>query len=164
MRNRFMFTAIILLGLIITDAHGEDVSITLTGGFAASVNPAVATGEDRQAFTYQVHGASVLKTASGTTYRLSVNCVGYDEVGEGTDTEGSGRCTWSDADGHSIYVVVTTVGNGNRYTCTGGSGKWNGARCEIDTTFTYLPSPDESLFLGTDEGNGTLSLTESETP
>ncbi len=158
MSNKILFLSFLLAALPAVGAHSADIEVDLTGGFVATISPSVATGANSEAFTYSVRGASVLTSSAGTTYRVAIDCVGFDELGGNAGTEGTGRCKWTDADGDSLFVVVQTVGDGNRYSCTGGTGKWAGTSGVIDTRFTYLPGPNEATILGTDEGSGTLSV------
>lgn len=138
----------------------SEVKVELTSGFHAAAYPAVATGAGAQAYGYSVLGGTLIQAASGDNFRFSVDCTGFDQMVDGKTT-GLGHCAWSDVDGDHLYVSLSTGHEGNRYRINGGSGKWSDASGTIDTHFTYLPSPRENLYLGVEEGRGTLSLPSS---
>ena len=133
------------------------MEVNLTGGFYATSERTISLGGEKSAFVYSVLGASTLSDNKGNTWRVSLECLGFDELGSQSGTHGVGRCIWKDAENDQLFVSVSTVGESNRYDVLGGTGKWAGASGQIDTNFTYLPSPSETIFLGTDEGSGRIS-------
>ncbi|MBT3830270.1 MAG: hypothetical protein HOB98_20805 [Gammaproteobacteria bacterium] len=130
--------------------------VTLVGGFVAVGHPAIATGPEGQTFTYGVRGGMILEMPSGQKIKLSIDCTGIDSVGKGQQTDGHGHCVWRDGDDDQLFVSLKTIASGNRYSITGGTGKWRASTGSIDTTFTYLPAPAPELFLGVEEGSGHL--------
>ena len=133
------------------------IKVELMGGFYAQSERTITQGGDKSAFVYSVLGGTRLTASNGSSWRLSIECLGFDELGGQHGTAGTGRCIWSDGNGDQLFVTVSTVGEGNRYDVTGGTGKWLGATGQIDTVFTYLPAPSEIVFLGVDEGKGSIS-------
>jgi hypothetical protein len=144
-------------GLATTVTAAPTMDVSLTGGFYATSERTIGLGGEKSAFVYSVMGASTLSDGKGGKWRISIECLGFDELGNSSGTQGVGRCIWKDADNHHLYVSVSTHGETNRYTLLGGTGKWDGAKGKIDTNFTYLPAPSETVFLGTDEGKGRIS-------
>ena len=147
----------LLCGIAIGVSADTKMDISLIGGFYASSERSISLGDKKSAFVYSVLGASTLSDGKGGRWRVSIECLGFDELGNETGTQGVGRCTWKDADNHHLFVSVSTHGDTNRYILLGGTGKWLGVEGQIDTHFTYLPAPSENIFLGTDEGKGRIS-------
>lgn len=135
---------------------GSEVNVELVSGFHASAHPAVAIAGGGKAYAYGVRGGTLMETQGGKRFRFSVDCTGLDRM-MGDKTTGNGHCAWSDVDGDSIYVSLKTGEQGNHYTLEGGTGKWANASGSLETSFTYLPSPSDHLYLGVEEGRGTIS-------
>lgn len=148
---------ILLFGAALGASADTKMDVSLMGGFYASSERSISLGKDKSAFVYSVLGAVTLSDNNGNRWQVSIECLGFDEMGGGAGTQGVGRCTWKDVDNHHLFVSVSTHGERNRYTVLGGTGKWLGAEGQIDTNFTYLPAPSETIFLGTDEGKGRIS-------
>ena len=138
-------------------ALAEPLQVQLVSGFSAVGHPAIATGEKSQAFTYSVTGGSILTMENGDKVRVSIDCAGIDAEGGDQNTEGHGHCVWRDADDDKLFVALKTQASGNRYSVSGGTGKWSGASGSIDTVFTYLPAPAADIYLGVEEGKGTIN-------
>ena len=134
----------------------NDMEVELISGFHATAHSPVATGTDAQAYAYGVRGGTLLQADGGARYRFSIDCTGLDRMVNGK-TVGTGHCAWSDAGGDLLYVSLQTGPEGNRYKISGGTGVWADATGTIKTRFTYLPSPADNLYLGVEEGTGTLS-------
>lgn len=151
------YASIILAGLFSTALSvqaADNIKVDLVGGFHAETGKLISTGGDKSAFVYSVLGASVLSDQKGNSWRFSVDCLGFDEIGGGAATAGIGRCNWADADNDKLHISLSTKGESNRYKINGGTGKWAGASGEIISNFVYLPAPSSETFLGTDEGKG----------
>jgi hypothetical protein len=155
MKNIIVFSITLLSCFSVYAEKLMDVS--LSGSFYASTKHMIASGNNRSAFIYSVLGASILSDNKGNNYSVSIECLGFDELGEKLGTQGTGRCIWKDSDNDHIYVTVSTAGEKNRYNITSGTGKWLNASGQIDTDFVYLPAPTDSEFLGTDAGKGKIS-------
>ncbi|PLW83619.1 hypothetical protein CWI75_04520 [Kineobactrum sediminis] len=145
------------LGTVPAAAIAEPVQITLSGGFHATGHAPVATGPVGQAYAYSVRGGTVLRSGNNLDIPVSIDCTGLDHVNEQQETTGRGNCVWRDADDDKLFLSLTTGQNGNTYVLTGGTGKWSGIEGTIATGFTYLPSPEENLYLGVEEGTGALN-------
>lgn len=154
--NRLPTAIAVSLAVLASVAAANDVKVELVSGFHAEAHPAIASGSDSTSYSYNVLGGTRLTTRGGERFLFSISCTGLDRA-QGSQTTGSGRCAWSDGDNDMIYVQTDTGVDGNRYTITGGSGKWANARGSIHTRFTYLPSPREHLYLGVEEGSGIIS-------
>lgn len=152
------FTSAIILSTLATVLQAETLSYDLVGGFHATASPSLMTGENASAFVYEVKGASVL-TEKGNkgTVKVSIDCLGFDELGSSAGTVGTGRCIWRDSEDHHLYVTVSTRGEKNVYSISGGTGKWSKASGEIITDISYLPSSSETEYLGTDVGSGSIT-------
>lgn len=150
-------TLFLTLTLTTTTLLAQTTKYSLVGGFHATGSTSITTGENSSAFVYEVKGASVL-TANGdkNTVKVSIDCLGFDELGSNTGTVGTGRCIWRDSEDHHLYITVSTRGEKNVYTITGGTGKWNKASGEIITEISYLPSASDTEYLGTDIGSGSI--------
>lgn len=150
--------AVFTLSLFTPVLVAETTAYNLVGGFHATASPSITTGEKSSAFVYEVKGASVLTSYDKkNTVKVSIDCLGFDELGSSAGTVGTGRCIWRDSEDHHLYVTVSTRGEKNVYTITGGTGKWSNASGEITTDITYLPSASETVYLGTDNGSGSIS-------
>ena len=148
---------IALCSILATGAvSAEKLNIDLSGSFYATSGHTIGLGEEKSAFVYSVYGASNLKTANGKRIRVSVECLGFDELGSTKGTQGIGRCNWIDESQDKLFTSVTTVGEGNRVEIIGGTGKWENASGVITTTFVYLPTSSDKFFLGTEDGKGTI--------
>lgn len=121
------------------------VNVTTTGGFSAVAHREISTGSTTKAMVYSVLGALTMTPAGAGPVRLSAECLGFDEHGQGSPTVGIGRCLWKETAADAIYVSIRTEGDNNVYTVTGGTGKWHGAKGEIRTSFAYLPAPRGGL-------------------
>ena len=148
---------ILLCGAALGASADTKMDVSLIGGFYANSERNISLGKHKSAFVYSVLGAVTLSNSKGSRWQVSIECLGFDELGSASGTQGVGRCTWKDVDNHHLFVSVSTHGDSNRYTLLGGTGKWAGAEGQIDTNFTYLPAPSETIFLGTDEGKGRIS-------
>lgn len=159
MKSFKKITTLALLCSAAAGAHAEKMmNVEFSGSFYATSERTISLGGEKSAFIYSVLGAGILTHDGGKKLKLSMECLGFDELGNKSGTEGVGRCTWKDSDNDQIFVAVSTHGESNRYTLLGGSGKWLGAVGKIDSKFTYLPAPTAAEFLGTDEGIGRISV------
>ena len=153
-RNWILFPLAIAAG---TSAAAQQMTnVTTTGGFSAVAHREIATGAKTKAMVYSVLGALTMSRTGAVPVRLSGECLGFDEHGEGTPTIGLGRCVWKETAQDALFVSIRTEANKNVYTVTGGTGKWTGARGEIRTNFSYLPAPD-GIFLLQESGAGQIS-------
>ena len=135
----------------------DSTSVELLGGFHAVANPAIATSTSAQVFTYSVRGATKLTLQTGEVVRVSIDCTGIDQVGNEQATLGVGYCVWRDEDDDKLFVSTETEGEGNVWEISGGTGKWANVSGSIATRFVYLPSPDEHIYLGIEEGRGEIN-------
>ena len=142
--------------LVAGAASAEKLDIDLSGSFYATAGHSIGLGGEKSAFVYSVYGASNLKTAKGKRLRFSVECLGFDEVGSTEGTHGIGRCNWIDESQDKLFASLSTVGGGNKYKVTGGTGKWKNAKGVITTTFVYLPTSSDKFYLGTEDGTGSI--------
>lgn len=153
-RNWFLFPLAIAAG---TSAGAQQLTnVTTTGGFSAVAHREIATGGKTKAMVYSVLGALTMSRTGASPVRLSGECLGFDEHGEGSPTIGLGRCVWRETAQDALFVSIRTEADNNVYTITGGTGKWAGARGEIRTDFVYLPAP-EGIFLLQESGTGQIS-------
>ena len=127
---------------------------TFSSGLKAEVHREIATGPNSKSFTYTVLGATNLTVQGQAARALSVECIGIDSEANG-GTSGQGSCIWKETNNDVLYLALKTSGSGNRYTVTGGTGRWAGATGEFNTTFTYLPGPQNALLL-TESGRGQI--------
>lgn len=133
-----------------------EVPVTLSGAFYATSGHSMGLEGEKSAFIYSVYGASNLEQKNGKKIRVSIECLGFDELGNSEGTHGEGRCTWIDESNDKLFLSVATVGDGNQYKILGGTGKWLKASGIIKTKFVYLPTSSDKFFLGTDDGSGTI--------
>ena len=128
---------------------------TFSSGLEAEVHREIATGPNSKSFTYTVLGATNLTVQGQAARALSVECIGIDSEAK-SGTSGQGSCIWKENNTDVLYLALKTSASGNRYTVTGGTGKWAGATGEFDTSFTYLPGPQNVLLL-TENGRGEIA-------
>ncbi|WP_077343485.1 hypothetical protein [Pseudocolwellia agarivorans] len=142
-------------------ANAEKLQVNLSGSFYAPAGHSIGLGEDKSAFVYSVYGASnltiSLKTAAEQKLRVSVECLGFDELGNKEGTQGVGRCVWIDESNDKLFASISTKGETNQYKITGGTGKWKDSTGTLNTHFVYLPTSSNKFYLGTDDGKGTIS-------
>lgn len=148
-------TCLIALLCALLPAGASAAPATFNSGLEAEVHRQIATGSNGKSFTYSVLGATSLTIQGQSPRPLSVECIGIDAEVNGS-TKGQGNCVWKDADNDTLYLALKTDASANRYTVTGGTGKWVGATGGFDTTFTYLPGPQNILLL-TENGRGQIT-------
>jgi len=149
--------SIALCSMLVTGAaNAEKLNINLSGAFYAPGGHAITLGGEKSAFTYSVYGASNLQIVKGKKLRISVECLGFDELGNSAGTQGVGRCHWIDESNDKLFAAIKTAGEGNQYQIIGGTGKWENATGTIITSFVYLPTTSNKFYLGTEDGAGTI--------
>jgi hypothetical protein len=116
-RNSALF-----LMLVTGAVSAERLEINLSGSFYATSGHSIDLGGEKSAFIYSVYGTTKLKTARDKRLIFSVECLGFDELGSTGATQGIGRCNWIDESKDKLFTSLTTVGAGNQYTITGGTG------------------------------------------
>lgn len=151
-----------LSGLVVSSAVFAQAAfsavVSWTAGVHAVIHPSVAAADGGSFYAYTVTGGMTLKL-DGNDHALSIHCTGLDRAGE-SGLRGQGACTWTDADGGVLSVELETSEAGNAYTITGGTGRWAGAKGELNSSFAFLPGPSETFILGTESGSGQLVLSQ----
>ena len=146
--------ALFASGVMMADASADEAR--WTAGLRAELHPKVSGVADTSFYSYTVTGGLTLKVGQAAQ-AMAVHCTGFDRSGS-DGVEGTGACTWTDGEGGVIYAELKTNADGNDYTVMGGTGRWQGAKGALRSTFAFLPGPSSSFMLLTESGSGSLEL------
>ncbi len=126
---------------------------------AVGTTQSLALGESRFASIVRLQGTIVIKSSHGFTRAMQADCVGLNLKDE--RTTGSGRCLWTDSDGHGVVSDVTGALSGTDSKVRGrfisGTGRYTGIEGGYELDWRYLRGIEEE---GTINGYAT-SLTGS---
>jgi len=106
-------------------------------------NTAVQLGAEKWGWTWAGRIAALSDSGMGPYHNMSGDCLGM-----GVDDQGSGYCTYSDADGDMIFErwEEPAAGKGT-ISALGGTGKFQGIQYTGDYDYVALPSPEGTVHL-----------------
>lgn len=140
----------------------KEGTFEVRSAWSGSVEAAVPTGPDADAFVYQFLGVATNEAGEGFLHNTSMHCVGLGHA-RGNAERNRGNCVYVDPDGDRVFAEWQDEGTvqhaEGRGDLIGGTGKYDG----ITGSYTYVrlavrPAADGTFQGYTAQAGGSWTL------